>query len=280
MFRIQLLVLFIIASSCNDKENKKHIYFTFVDGSTTAIGRTTVEPPDGKAVTANRVSGNPEDIQLDLITNKLYVSLGHSAVIDEYADGNIGNHKRIYKLQHVVTAMAVDPTRNRIYWAEGSFYKIYMGSMDGNKVPVLLFDGEGVTSQCTGMALNTETNTLYFTDFNENKIFEADLNKGTMPTEFSKNLLFDMDGPLDITLSKDGNSVYWTDLKNRIVSTDIKTKASIVLYNGQAKAIFVDQPTNDLYFSTDNQVFKFNLNASPVLNKVLDRSGVTGFVVF
>lgn len=257
--KFEFLAILLIASACgssSEKNSQKYLYFISTDGFISALNRVAIEPLDNKVIVSRVPTSSKDDFVADFSSNKLYMSTGNDAAINVYSLENFENVFQLYSNQQQgITTLAIDPEHNRIFWPDVFFSTINQGSLDGKSTPVKLFNGSRVTSRCTTMIINTKTNTLYFNDYDNNKIYAADLTAGTAPVELLNATNASISNVRDMTLSRDGNSIIWGGDAN-IVSTDIATKISTVLIDsGGITSIFLDQSTNDLYYSFSDKVF-------------------------
>jgi DNA-binding beta-propeller fold protein YncE len=274
------LLLCILFGCSSKKDQKKYLYYVFLDSYVGAIAKTGIEPEDQIIVAIHTGGDAPVDLLGDFASKKLYMSSGNSAAITSFNSDDLGESHYVYSLQtQIVTAMAIDPGRNRIYWVDRIKSTINMGSLDGKLIPSALFAGVSVTGHCTGMVVNTHTNMLYFTDSDANKIFAADLGKGTLPTEIVNTTNFAINKPMDLVLSQDGNSLYWPDTNNHIVSTDVTSGTSSVMLNDAATALFLDVTTNDLYLTAGSKVFKTHIGGATTLTQVFADQSIIALVV-
>ncbi len=269
--KFEFLAILLIASACgssSEKNSQKYLYFISTDGFISALNRVAIEPLDNKVIVSRVPTSSKDDFVADFSSNKLYMSTGNDAAINVYSLENFENVFQLYSNQQQgITTLAIDPEHNRIFWPDVFFSTINQGSLDGKSTPVKLFNGSRVTSRCTTMIINTKTNTLYFNDYDNNKIYAADLTAGTAPVELLNATNASISNVRDMTLSRDGNSIIWGGDAN-IVSTDIATKISTVLIDsGGITSIFLDQSTNDLYYSFSDKVFKssFGGTGTPTL---------------
>ena len=278
----KFLFLVLILTACSDdNESGRQLYYLFLDEhNIPAIGQTSIEPQSNKVV-AIHIS-DPYQMVLDPNSGILYLSTGNIGEIHKIPGNNIADIDILHDPEmQAPTEMAIDPGRNRIYWFDQFYGTISMASLDGKGNISKLFGGKRVADNCSGMAVDTHRNILYFTDRDVNKIFFADLAADGQPAILLSPDNAAIDKPKDLVISGDGNTLYWPDGQNHIMKTDIATKTSAVLLNSSASALYMDLRTNSLYIQGGPWIFKASLESeSPKMTQVFETSDrVLGFVV-
>lgn len=279
--RISTLLLLSMLAGCSDSDNtSKHLYFLFLDEyNIPAVGDAQIEP-QGSAIIANHISGDPFDLALDPGTGKMYLALGNLSEIQTIHTNNLAYSEVVYDgLGQGVTAIAIDPGRNKMYWFDYFYGKFSEGRLDGKSSPAKLFKDQRVASRCSGMAVDTQKNILYFIDTDSSKIYAADLAAETMPVEIVSSDNSEIDQPADLVISGDGSWLYWSDKKNRVMVTNTATNATEVFITIAAKALYLNAQTNELYVYSGWNVFKTSLIGPPALTEILEEPSITAFVV-
>jgi len=284
-----LIILALALASCSkEKTGGKTLTYIFHDDISGAIARAAIEP-NGGATVAIHTGDTPTDLAIDAAGNNIYLAEGFDGSISVYNPNNLANSRILYSynqtLNGTVDALAIDETKNRIYWVDNLHAKLNRGSLDGKETPTTLFTIPNNGSlKCTGVVLNPATNIIYFTDANANKIFSADLNAGGSPTELVSTSNYTINQPRDLAISADGKSLYWPDPDNHINVTDISTKTTSVLFSSGMISLFVNSSTNDIYLSAWNKIFKRSVGSSTMSTVLEDKelvypNGIISFVV-
>ena len=262
-FYLPFLLSGLLILNCSEKEHasSRTLHYIFMDEhGDEFITKTGIEPTDasGTPVKINQKYGNAA---FDFAANYGYIAGSTTGEVLKY-DLNIMDPQPLYKdVAQDVDYLAIDPSRNRIYWHDDVRGGIFMGSLDGTLSPVPLFNGKRVATACTGMAVDQTANKLYFINYGTGTIYSADL---TTPTIDPVLLWRNTNGaPNTLILSESRNELYWLDFfTNAILSLNISTGKTSTLLN--EKNNDVQEPRR--LFLLGSELYWYNLNGQ--LNKV------------
>ncbi len=279
-----LIILIIVFSACSDdKESGRQLYYLFLDEyNIPAIGRTTIEPQNNTTI-ANHLS-EPHKMAVDQNTGILYITTANLGEIHTIHGNDLAHIDILYDPEsQAPTELAIDPSRSRIYWFDRFYGTISTGSLDGKLAATKLFGGKkNVANNCTGMAVDSNRNILYFTDYDASIIYAADLGANTPPIVLVSPDNAEIEKPKNLVISGDGNTLYWSDEQNHIMKTDITSKTSKEFSPSSATSLYMDLRTNSLYTHGGPWIFKMSLadGESPKMTKVFETTDhIIGFVV-
>jgi DNA-binding beta-propeller fold protein YncE len=266
--------------ACSDEESKhKKLTFTFVDTyGLQAIASTDIEP-EGKISHAIHTFDIPIAVVVNPSNHNLYFSTGGDIVV--YKTNDLTDIKTLYDLETGTGELAIDPLHNKIYWTQNMMGIVQSANLDGtSKSFPSLFDGNKLSFNYKGIAVDPTKNKIYLLDADAKRILAGDLTSNNTPVELVNSNTFAMENPRHLVISQDGNTLYWTDT-NRIVQTDTQTGATAIFRDSHADQIFIHYPTNHLYTSGSKNVFKTEIGGATTLQRVYleEQSTVGPFVV-
>ena len=273
------LFLAVVLLACSDDESKhRKLTYTFVDSNgLQAIASTEIEP-ESKTNYAIHTFRDPIALAVNTKTHDLYFSTGGEILV--YKTNDLTNIKSLYESPGT-GELAIDPQHNKIYWAQNLSGDVQSANLDGtSKSFTSLFDGNKISYDCKGIAVDPTSNKIYLLDAAAKRILVGDLTSNSSPVELVNSTSFAMENPRHLVISQDGSTLYWCDT-NKIVQTDTQSGASTIFRNSHADQIFIHYPTNHLYTTGSTTVFKTEIGGATTLQRVFreEESPVGPFVV-
>lgn len=269
-----LLVLSVVLlSSCEDDTSSRTLHYIFRDeNGDKFIAKTGIEPTHGSS-TPVKIDQKYGNVAFDFEANFGYVASSTTGEVLTY-DLNAMDPQPLYQNEaQQVDYLAIDPSRNRIYWHNDAGGNILMGSLDGTLSPVSLFNGKRVATACTGMVVDQIANKLYFINYGSGTIYSADLNTPEIdPVALLRN---PAGSPNTLILSESRNELYWLDFSaNGVLSLNIATGKVSTLLNEKDNGV---QSPRGL-FLLGNELYWYNVKG--IVSKVNLKSPGKAKVVF
>ncbi|XP_019639752.1 PREDICTED: low-density lipoprotein receptor-related protein 6-like [Branchiostoma belcheri] len=180
---------------------------------------------------------DPSGLDYDHVTDLVYWS--------DVSEGKIMRAKRDGANVEVVaengvispTDVALDLAGGNIYWTDSGSYVIRVARMDGEYSRVIVREGEPITAQPQGIALDPENGYMYWTsNLSPAKIERAAMDGTGRETLVNTGLKF----PRGLAIDKQGQMLYWCDGDfHQIMRSDLQGNNPTVVFS----------PTNEqLYF--------------------------------
>ena len=175
-------------------------------------------------------------------------------------------------------AIALDLGRGKIYWTDQS-WNLFTGAVTASKIQRANLNGSNVQDIVTGLgtvegiALNTATGKVYWTDSEVGTIQRANLNGSNV-----EDLVNGARAPSDIAVDAAGGKMYWADYEGKEISranlngsnvetlvTGLVGPSNIVLDAARRKIYWMDQVWNPVTGSiTESSIQRANLDGSNV----------------
>ena len=145
---------------------------------------------------------------------------------------------------------------DKIYWADGSGWKIQRANLDGSQVQDVV---TGLDGGLDGLALDASGGKLYWTERSANKIRRANLDGSQ-----KQDLVTGLDEPIEVALDVSGGKMYWVDYntgKIQRANLDGSQKQDLISVNGPHD-IALDVSGGKMYWVAYGAVQRANLDGS------------------
>jgi len=180
------------------------IYWT--DIRTDKIQRSNLDGSNVEDLVALEVSNSsgPWNIALDVDGGKIYWTYRTSGTEDKIQRSNLDGSNvedLITTGLHYINGIALDVSRDKMYWVDEGTGKIQRSNLDGSNVEDLITTG---LSRPWGIALDVSRDKMYWADQGTGKIQRSNLDGSNV-----EDLITGLGKPIDIALDVGSGKMYW-----------------------------------------------------------------------
>lgn len=208
-------------------------------------------------IVVDNLNTHPDGIAVDTQSSRIYwTNMGPHIEKDSFEffepDGSVetcsldgSQRKQLVGNGAFVTGKQLvhDKNAGYLYWCDREGLRVFRADEDGGNLTVLVQTGvfpqncRDYTLQCVGIAVDTNKKYLYWTQKGPSKggkgrILRANLDLPEGATVANRPdievLLDDLPEPIDLELTPDGNTLYWTDRGDDACGGNSLNKADII----------------------------------------------------